>query len=83
MILTTEQLLQEFRIIMKEEIREALKTKEAKLYTREEACATLRISKSTYHEWVKDDKIRPSTRNGKVLIHEDEIKRVLSINKGR
>lgn len=82
MILTTEQLLEEFRSIVRAEIKEALKTKEIKLYTREETCGVFRITKSTYHEWVKIGKIKPSKVNGKVVVHEDEINRVLVVNKG-
>ena len=82
MILTAEQMLESFRSIVREEIKEALKTKEPKIYTRDEAIKMLRISKSTYHEWVGSGKIKPSKIGGKPLIHEDEINRVLVLNKG-
>lgn len=75
-----QAIFDEFRKIVREEIRAALKeakNEPQKMYTRHEACQVLHITKPTLWKWEKQGDINGVRVNRRVLYSEDEINRVL------
>jgi excisionase family DNA binding protein len=61
------------RAIIREEVRQALLTKEPKYYSRQEAALILKISLPTLGQWIKRGKIKAKKIGNRVLIEETEL----------
>lgn len=75
-----QAIFDEFRKIVREEIRAALKdakNEPKKMYTRFEACKALHITQPTLWRWEREGVINGVRVNRRVLYSEDEINRVL------
>jgi excisionase family DNA binding protein len=58
---------------VREEITQALRTKEPKYYSRQEAALILKISLPTLGAWIKRGKIKAKKIGNRVLIEETEL----------
>lgn len=70
------------RTAVREEVANALEAerqqaKPEKMYTREEVCALLHISKPTLWAWTRDRKIVSTNVGRRVLYSEAEVKRLM------
>jgi excisionase family DNA binding protein len=74
----THEDLEQIRQLIREELGKIhTKDEQPKYYTREEAANILKISLPTLHAWTSKGRLRPAKINGRVLIAQDEISRLV------
>lgn len=75
-----QQLQDFFRSMIADEVQKALvaaKNEPAKMYSRDEVCNLLKISKVTLWQWEKDGKLIPKRAGRRVLYAGDELQKLM------